>query len=223
MKSNLFIKQVIGALIFFSTIFFCAGRIVYFQGLTYVVLGIFMIVLNYSILKLDKDLMKERSKPGDGAKSWDKKILGVSFNATIAMYAVAGFDSGRFHWSPEFHWSLYVIGFILTATGQLLFLIAQKQNRFFSSIVRIQSDRGHTVCNSGLYRIVRHPAYFGSFIQTVGFPLLFGSLWSIIPISLSIFLLILRTQLEDLTLQAELSGYSEFIKSTKYKLIPFIW
>ena len=65
---------------------------------------------------------------------------------------------------------------IFTALGQLLFLIAQKQNKFFSSTVRIQTDRDQTVCETGLYKIVRHPAYLGSIIQSLGFPLLFGSL-----------------------------------------------
>ena len=139
----------------------------------------------------------------------------------IGMYIVAGFDSGRFHWSPEFHWSLYVLGIVLTITGQLLFLIAQKQNKFFSSTVRIQTDRGHSVCDTGLYKIVRHPACMGSVIQSVGFLLLFGSLCSIIPVSVSIIFLITRTHLEDKTLKQELKGYSEYTYQTKYKLVPY--
>jgi len=149
--------------------------------------------------------------------------LGLTFLATIAMYIVAGLDSGRFHWSPDFHWSLYLSGIILTITGQLLFLIAQKQNKFFSSTVRIQTDRGHTVCESGLYKVVRHPAYMGSTIQALGFPLLFGSLWSIIPVSVLILFLLIRTHLEDNTLKNELQGYNEYSLKTRYKLIPYIW
>jgi protein-S-isoprenylcysteine O-methyltransferase Ste14 len=150
-------------------------------------------------------------------------ILGLTFLATISMYAVAGLDSGRFHWSPQFHSGLYLAGIILTIAGQLLFLIAQKQNKFFSSTVRIQTDRGHKVCDTGLYKFVRHPAYMGSVIQTIGFPLLFGSLWSIIPVIILIIFLLVRTQLEDKTLKLELNGYSEYTNRTRYKLIPFIW
>jgi protein-S-isoprenylcysteine O-methyltransferase Ste14 len=107
--------------------------------------------------------------------------------------------------------------------GQLLFLIAQKQNRFFSSTVRIQTEREHTVCNTGLYKIVRHPAYLGSIIQALGFPLIFGSLWSIIPAFASIVLLVTRTWLEDKTLLNELNGYTDYAKKTKYRIIPGIW
>jgi protein-S-isoprenylcysteine O-methyltransferase Ste14 len=139
------------------------------------------------------------------------------------MYITAGLDSGRYHWSPEFHWSLSLLGIALTMSGQLLFLAAQKQNKFFSSTVRIQTDRGHTVCETGLYKIVRHPAYLGSIIQALGFPLLFGSLWSIIPISLLLFLFITRTNLEDKTLRNELNGYPEYSLKTPYRLIPYVW
>jgi len=223
MKTNYPVKHFIGTFIFFAVIFISAGRIVYWQGLVYLVIGLIMSVLSFTVLRIDSELSTERSKPGEGTKKWDKAILGLSLLMTISMYVTAGLDSGRYHWSPEFHWSLTLIGIVLTATGQLLFLVAQKQNRFFSSTVRIQTDRGHTVCDTGLYKIVRHPAYMGSLIQSIGFPLLFGSVWSIIPVSLLILLHLIRTQLEDKTLLNELSGYQEYSLKTRYRLIPNLW
>ncbi len=222
MKTSLFIKQSTGTILFFAIIFISAGSLSYWQGWTYVIIGLVMSVMNYTVFKIDPGLESERSKPGEGAKSWDKLILGLSLLTTIVMYIVAGLDSGRFHWSPEFNMSAYLPGIILTIAGQLLFLVAQKQNKFFSSTVRIQTDREHTVCESGLYKVVRHPAYLGSIIQVIGFPLLFGSLWSIIPVFISIVLLLTRTQLEDKTLKNELKGYKEYAKKTRYKLIPYI-
>jgi protein-S-isoprenylcysteine O-methyltransferase Ste14 len=223
MKASLFIKQTLGMLLFFAVIFISAGRFIYWQGLVYVLIGLFMYILSFTVLRVDSDLMLERSKPGEGAKQWDKLILGLSFIATIGMYVIAGLDTGRYHWSPDFHWNLFITGIIFTIVGQLLFLIAQKQNKFFSSTVRIQTDRGHTVCDTGLYKVVRHPAYLGSVIQALGFPLLFGSLWSIIPVSITIILLITRTYLEDKTLINELKGYSDYTLKTRYRLIPFFW
>jgi len=223
MKTSYIIKHFSGTFVFFSIIFFSAGRIDYFQGLLYLAIGLTMAVLNYTVLRIDPELSAERSKPGDGTKQWDKAILGLSLLATIAMYCVAGLDSGRYHWSPQFHWSLIALGAVLTAAGQLLFLIAQKQNKFFSSTVRIQTERGHTVCDTGLYKLVRHPAYMGMFVQTLGFPLIFGSLWSIIPVSASIILLLVRTCLEDKTLKEELDGYRTYSGKTRYRIIPFVW
>jgi protein-S-isoprenylcysteine O-methyltransferase Ste14 len=223
MKTSYVIKHVIGTFIFFAIQFISAGRIDYWQGLIYVLLGLIMSLLNYTLLRIDSELLNERSKPGEGSKKWDKNILGLSFLVTISMYIIAGLDSGRYQWSPDFHWSICLLGIILTASGQLLFLIAQKQNKFFSSTVRIQTDRGHTVCETGLYKIVRHPAYSGMIIQSLGFPLLFSSLWSIIPVCVSIILIITRTSLEDKTLKNELKGYPEYSNQTRYKLVPYIW
>jgi protein-S-isoprenylcysteine O-methyltransferase Ste14 len=223
MKSNYFIKQVSGTLVFFVILFVSAGRFNYWQGLTYLAIGLVMFTLNHTVLRLDPELLEERSKPDEGTKKWDKRILGFSFIMTLSMYIVAGLDSGRFRWSPDLHWSLYGVGILLTTAGQLLFLIAQKQNKFFSSTVRIQADRGQTVCDTGLYKFVRHPAYLGSVIQSIGFPLLFGSLWSIIPISILIILLLTRTCLEDETLKKELKGYREYSGRTRYRILPYLW
>jgi protein-S-isoprenylcysteine O-methyltransferase Ste14 len=223
MKAGLIIKQAFGTLIFFAIIFVSAGSLLYWQGWAYVIIGLFMVIMNFTVFKIDSELMKERAKPGEGAKTWDKLILGLSFLVTIIIFVIAGLDSGRFHWSPGFHWSIFLVGMIFTIVGQLLFLTAQKQNKFFSSTVRIQTDRGHEVCESGLYKVVRHPAYLGSIIQTIGFPLLFGSLWSIIPVFVSIVLLLIRTYLEDKTLKDELKGYVEYSGKTRFRLIPYIW
>jgi protein-S-isoprenylcysteine O-methyltransferase Ste14 len=223
MKTSYIIKHFTGTFIFFLILFISAGRIDYWQGLIYVFIGLIMATLNYTLLKPDSYLLTERSKPGENSKKWDKVILILSLLITINMYVIAGLDSGRYHWSPDFHWELTLTGILLTASGQLLFLIAQKQNKFFSSTVRIQTDRNHTVCDTGLYKIVRHPAYLGSVIQSIGFPLLFGSLWSILPIGFMIILHITRTYCEDKTLLKELSGYREYSLKTRYRILPFVW
>jgi len=223
MNSKYLIKQLIGSLIFFSIIFISAGTLFYIPGLVYASVGLIMLVLNYTLLKPDKELFEERSKPGAGTKKWDKVLLGLMFLSTISVYVVAGLDSGRFHWSPEFPEGLFYTGIILTAAGQLIFLIAQKQNSFFSSTVRIQTEREHRVCDSGLYGYVRHPGYLGSIFQAAGFPLLFRSYWSIIPASLLLVLHLIRTQLEDATLREHLDGYSQYTERTKYRIIPYIW
>ncbi len=223
MKAGYIIKHVTGTLVFFLFLFVSAGRINYWQGLIYAGIGLFMVALHYTILQPDAALLAERAKPGAGTKSWDKAILGISFLATMAMYITAGLDSGRFHWSPVFPVVFVMTGIILTAAGQLLFLIAQKQNKFFSSTVRIQTEREHAVQDTGLYSMVRHPAYLGSIIQAAGFPLLFGSLWSILPVSFLIILFFVRTGLEDKTLLKELPGYPGYAEKTRYRLIPWVW
>jgi protein-S-isoprenylcysteine O-methyltransferase Ste14 len=111
----------------------------------------------------------------------------------------------------------------LIIIGQILFLTARSQNDFFSSVVRIQKDRGHVVCDTGLYKIVRHPGYLGMIISLMALPLITTSIWSIIPTLIAIVLLLIRTSLEDKTLINELDGYVEYTKKTQNKLIPFVW
>jgi protein-S-isoprenylcysteine O-methyltransferase Ste14 len=96
-------------------------------------------------------------------------------------------------------------------------------NPFFEPTVRIQKDRGHTVISGGPYKIVRHPGYLGGILYTLSAPLIIGSLYTFIPVAIYVLLIMLRTLLEDRTLQRELEGYSEYTKQTKYRLFPWIW
>lgn len=107
--------------------------------------------------------------------------------------------------------------------GQIIFLTARSQNNFFSSVVRIQKDRGHVVCDTGLYKTIRHPGYLGMIISLIGLPFITTSIWSVIPTLIAIILLLIRTTLEDITLINELEGYDEYARKTRYKLIPLIW
>ncbi|MCU0471763.1 MAG: isoprenylcysteine carboxylmethyltransferase family protein [Bacteroidales bacterium] len=220
---QLFIKSLIGTLFFLFILFISAGRINYWQGWLYATICIISVLLNSFALKNQEELAAERSGVKSGTKSWDKIILGLSAVTLIITYIVAGSDSGRFQWSPLFHWWINAVGAILILSGEVIFLMAQKQNKFFSSLMRIQTDRGHTVCDTRIYKIIRHPAYFGNIITAIGIPLILGSIWGFIPAAVSIFLVIIRTSLEDKTLINELDGYLDYTYKTRYRLLPYIW
>jgi protein-S-isoprenylcysteine O-methyltransferase Ste14 len=217
------VKSFAGIFFLILILFISAGRIDYYQGWIYSAMSLLGLLMSFAPTNEDTELIHERSKPPKDAKEWDKDILKLSALATIIAYVVAGLDSGRYQWSPQFAWGTCLSGIVLMFIGQLLFLIAKKTNRFFSSVVRIQNDRGHTVCETGLYRFVRHPGYLGMIISWVGFPLLIGSIWSAIPVVFAIILLLVRTRLEDRMLTEELTGYSQYVQKTRYKLVPRIW
>ena len=96
-------------------------------------------------------------------------------------------------------------------------------NAFFSTMVRIQHDRGHAVATGGPYRFVRHPGYVGAMLFTVAVPVMLGSWWALIPAGLAVPLYVLRTVLEDRTLHEELPGYAEYAQGTRYRLLPGVW
>jgi len=222
-RIQLLVKSFAGIFFFILILFISAGRIDYYQGWIYSAMSLLGLLMNFAPSNVDTELLNERSKPPIDAKHWDKLILKLSALTTIIAYVIAGLDSGRYQWSPHLQWDICLLGIVLMFIGQLLFLIAKKKNRFFSSVMRIQNDRGHTVCETGPYRFVRHPGYLGMIISWIGFPLLLGSVWSIIPIVLAIILLLVRTSLEDRTLIKGLTGYSQYIQKTRYKLVPGIW
>jgi protein-S-isoprenylcysteine O-methyltransferase Ste14 len=223
MKAKFLTKTLITSLVFSAILFLSAGKTNYFQGWIFLATNIITALLNFWTIRNDSELMTERSKVGEGAKSWDKTILGLSALVYILNVVVAGLDSGRFQWSPNFHWSVYALGVVLTIVGQVVFLIARKENKFFSSIVRIQTDRGHTVCDTGIYKIVRHPGYLGMTISLASIPLITGSIWSTIPTAIAIILLFIRTYLEDEALKKELPGYTEYAQKIRERIIPNIW
>ncbi len=221
--TKLFLKSLVGTLVFLTILFVCAGRITYWQGWLYASLNLLFLVINSFALRSNEELAGERSATKTDTKAWDKKILGISAITLILTYGVAGLDAGRFSWSPLFTWYIAAVGVVFMFLGELLFISAQRQNKFFSSVMRIQTDRGHTVCDTGVYRIVRHPAYLGMILTATGIPLILGSLWSLIPSAISMVLTLIRTSLEDKTLILELPGYQEYTLKTRYKLIPGLY
>ena len=170
-------------------------------------------------------LMAERQniESAKSAKAWDKVLaplmaLSISFPLVI----VAGLDH-RFGWSPPFPLWLIALGFILISLGYAFAVWALVENRFFSSVVRIQVDRGHVVCESGPYRVVRHPGYAGNILPLPGIVLALGSVWTIIPAVVALIIAVIRTALEDQTLQDELPGYREYTRRVRYRLIPGVY
>jgi protein-S-isoprenylcysteine O-methyltransferase Ste14 len=157
------------------------------------------------------------------AKAWDKvlaPLMAVSF--VLPMVIVAGLDH-RYNWSTEFPLWISIIGCIFIAFGYGFAVWALVENRFFFSVVHIQTDRGHVVCDSGPYRYVRHPGYAGNILPLFGIVLALSSVWALIPLAVALLITVIRTVLEDKTLQEELPGYRYYAQRVRYRLIPGIY
>ena len=157
------------------------------------------------------------------AKTWDKVLAPLmAVSVGYPMVFVAGLDH-RYNWSSEIPLWLIVMGFILISLGYAFAAWALAENRFFSSVVRIQTDRGHVVCDSGPYRFVRHPGYAGNILALFGIVLALSSVWTLIPAAVASIIAVIRTVLEDQTLQEELPGYRDYARRVRYRLIPWIY
>ncbi len=222
-NTRLVVRLFASPVILSVSLFVCAGRTDYVQGWVYFCTNLLAAGMHTVAVRKNPDLILERSTPGEGVKLWDKVLLAVSTLILFLNIILGGLDTGRYLWSPRVHWSVYIAGAVLTLLGQRMFLAAMKENRFFSTVVRIQRERGHTVCETGPYRFVRHPGYLGMTVSLMGFPLILGSYVSAIFTVIAIVLLVIRTSLEDKTLKRELEGYARYAETTRFRLIPGIW
>lgn len=188
--------------------------------------GLFLVLKIISMTVLigkDPDLINERGLfIKKDTKPFDKLFFCLWIPLNFAMIVLAGLDAGRFGWT-KMPVEANVIGAVIISGAFLIGLWAMVLNTHFEATVRIQADRDHQVCNAGPYRIIRHPGYACAIISTICVPLLLGSVWGLIPAGLVSLLFIVRTILEDRTLRAELPGYTEYARSTRYRLMPFVW
>ncbi len=216
-------RALSGMFLLILIVFFSAGQLDYWQGWVYIDLSLIVLLVTAWVLRENPGLISERLHPGPGTKAWDKAYFALSTPLYFMAIVMAGIDVGRGHWTTRFPAGFYMVGIILFVFGQALFLWAKKVNFYFSSVVRIQTDRGQTVCCEGPYQFVRHPGYLAGIVFGLATPLILGSLWALIPQGLAAALLVARTALEDRTLQAELPGYLEYCQSVTYCLIPRVW
>jgi protein-S-isoprenylcysteine O-methyltransferase Ste14 len=176
------------------------------------------------VARLNPELISQRlTVRRVGSKSWDEVLMRVC-NLTILLLlpAVAGLDVGRYGWSA-LGAQYAAFGLALMAVSSVLISWSMAVNPYFEPTVRIQGDRGHRVVSTGPYGLVRHPGYLSGILWAVSVPLVVGSFYAFVPVLLYSVLMVLRTQLEDRTLQRELEGYAEYARRVRYRLLPGFW
>lgn len=191
------------------------------QMATYTIITIF----NISVLTTRApELIAERSKLQAGSKKWDVwLVMLAALLMPILTWVIAGIDFRNGWTQPPLGLVWMIAGAALFMVGYLITTWAMLANQFFSATVRIQTERGHRVMTGGPYALVRHPGYVGAILFQIVTPLMLGSLWAFIPSIIAVALFVVRTHLEDKTLQAELPGYREYAQKTRYRLLPGVW
>ncbi|MFZ5354570.1 MAG: methyltransferase family protein [Bacillota bacterium] len=167
-------------------------------------------------------LANERGEIKKGTKKWDIPIILLFFMLAILITPItAGLDIRN--GLTYMNFSFLYLGIALYLVSLVFSMWPILHNPFFEGTVRMQKDRNQTVISTGPYRIVRHPGYLGMLTGAFPLPLALGSVASLIPAAIMAVLVVIRTFLEDKTLQEELPGYKAYCKSVRYRLIPYIW
>jgi protein-S-isoprenylcysteine O-methyltransferase Ste14 len=216
-------RSVATLLILVLFLFVPAGSISWARG--WLFLLVVVILLGAAVLylwRINPEIFTARSRIHPGTKRWDRILLGFLFPAMIAIVPVGALDDGRFHWS-RMSWWFVGLGYFLLTMAVAITTWAQAVNRFFEPGVRIQTERGHHVVDSGPYAIIRHPGYFAACLLFAGIALALGSWWALIPAVFAALLIIIRTEWEDRMLHAELAGYAAYAKRVRFRLIPGVW
>lgn len=217
------IASYVGVLLYAGFVFVGAGKIAYWQGLLYVALALVGTTLSHLLVPAGSTVTADRAREAKAGRDWDRRLLVAYFLVNAVTFVTAGLDSGRFGWTGDVPIDVTVAGAALMLSGQVLFAVAKRENAFFSSTVRIQTERGHRVCDRGPYRLVRHPGYLGMLASLLAFPLVMNSYWAFVPAGIGAALLVARTVFEDRLLAQQLPGYADYTKRTRWRLLPLLF
>ena len=206
------------------SLFFAAGRWNWARGWIFVALYIAgMGAMGALVKRAQPDLLGAREKwRRKDTKGFDKIFLAIFLPLCMVQPVVGALDVERFHWSEMPDWALWA-GIALLVPAFVLMGWSMAVNRHAETTVRIQTDREHTVVETGPYQFVRHPMYVGAMLLYAGSALVLGSFWALATAGLIAAALVVRTALEDRVLRRELPGYEDFTSRTRYRLVPGIW
>lgn len=206
-----------------------AVTVAVFYGLTgrwdlpwlWVTAAVSFLLSGVMVLKIDRDLVRERRRPGPGGV--DRMTQWVLAAVMLAEIVIACLDVGRFHWSDAVPAGVHWAGLVLFGAGYGMVMWSVAVNRFFSAVVRVQTDRGHAIVRAGPYRHLRHPGYLGMLMSYPVIALAIGSWWGFAAGALCFPIVLRRALLEDAYLLEHMPGYRQYATEVRYRLIPGVW
>ena len=216
---NAFAKFLVGLLLVGLLIFLPAGTLAYPGGLLFLgLLFVPMLIMGIVMLARARDLLAKRldAKEKQAAQKGVQSLAGLVF---MAGFVLAGLDF-RFGWS-DVPLPVVIAASVIFLIGYGLYAEVMRENAYLSRTVKV--EEGQTVISTGLYGIVRHPMYLASVLMFLSIPLVMGSWYALIPFAFYPVLMVVRILDEEKLLTAELSGYEEYKRKVKFRLIPFIW
>lgn len=212
-------KFFCGFLLVGLLIFLPAGTLNYGEG--WLLMGLLfgpMLIAGFVMLFKTPDFLAKRLD-GKEKQATQKGVVAFSGLMFLAGFVVAGLDH-RFGWSRMPLW--------VTVAASALFLLSyglyaevMRENAYLSRTIKV--EEGQTVVDTGLYGIVRHPMYMATIFLFLSMPVILGSWYALLVFACYPAIIIVRLKDEEALLTRELSGYEEYKKKVKYRILPFIW
>ena len=216
---NALTKFTAGLLLVALLLFLPAGTLAYPGGLLFLcLLFVPMLVMGVVMMICARDLLRKRLdvKEKQGTQKGVVAVMGLIF---LSGFILAGLDF-RFGWS-KVPLPVVIVASVLFLVGYALYAEVMRENAYLSRTIKV--EEGQTVVSTGLYAVVRHPMYTASTVMFLALPLILGSWYALIPFALYPVIMVVRIRGEEKLLTAELSGYEEYTRKVKYRMIPFIW
>lgn len=216
---NALAKFTCGLVMVALLIFLPAGTVNFSKG--WLLMGLLfgpMLIAGFVMLFKSPEFLAKRLDVKE-KQSTQKGVIAVSGLMFIAGFVVAGLDY-QFGWS-QMPAPVTVIASVLFLIAYALYAEVMRENAYLSRTIKV--EEGQTVVDTGLYGIVRHPMYMASILLFLMMPIVLGSWYALIVFAVYPAVIVVRLKDEEELLTRELSGYAEYKKKVKYRILPFIW
>lgn len=216
---NALVKFTAGLLLVGAILFCPAWTLSYPNAWLFIgLLFIPMFIMGIVLFLRAPDLLRKRLDHKEKEKA-QRGVVALSGLMFPAGFVVSSLDF-RFGWSKVPLWCV-VAASVLFLIGYAIYAEVMRENAYLSRTVEVQ--KGQRVIDTGLYGVVRHPMYLATLLMFLPIPLILGSLWGLIPLALYPVLIAVRILNEERVLTEGLSGYGDYKKRVKYRLIPYVW
>jgi len=216
---NALTKFIIGVVAIAILLFLPAGTFLYPNAYLFMAVLFVPVIIMGVVLYIKAPALLEKrlsEKENESTQKWVVALSGLMF---VAAFIIPALDF-RFSLSNVPLWCV-ILSSVIFLIGYAIFAEVLRENAYLSRTVEVQN--GQTVISTGLYGVVRHPMYLATLLMFIPMPLILGSFWGLIPLSAYPVIIVVRIINEEKVLTKGLSGYEEYKKKVKYRLIPFIF
>lgn len=216
---NASVKFAFGLLLVGALLFVPAGSFGFMGAWRFLALLFIPMLILGTVLFIKAPSLLQKRLDSKEKENTQKGVVAASALMFVLGFVAAGLDF-RFGISQVPDWVVALACAVLLISyafyGEVM-----RENAYLSRTIGVQE--GQRVIDRGLYGIVRHPMYAVTVWLFLSVPVVLGSWIALCFFLPYIVLIIIRICNEEKVLLDSLSGYDEYTKKVRYRLIPFVW